>query len=105
MLVENILPKYYIITMSGLITDIEVLSILVKLRDPEVHSHIEALGVPWAVLTTKWFVCLFAEVLPTEVSHVIYSICKLYFMFYYRQCSAYGIVYSMKDPRYYFAWL
>lgn len=67
MLIEHILPKYYIITMSGLITDIEVLSQLVLMRDPEVHAHIEGLGVPWAVLTTKWFVCLYAEVLPTEV--------------------------------------
>lgn len=24
------------------------------------------LGLPWAVISTKWFVCLFAEVLPTE---------------------------------------
>lgn len=24
------------------------------------------LGLPWAVITTKWFVCLFAEVLPIE---------------------------------------
>lgn len=23
-------------------------------------------GLPWAVITTKWFVCLFAEVLPIE---------------------------------------
>lgn len=53
--------------MSGLITDIEVLSQLVQTRDPEVHNHIQKLGVPWAVITTKWFVCLFAEVLPTEV--------------------------------------
>ncbi|GLV41395.1 uncharacterized protein CBL_06625 [Carabus blaptoides fortunei] len=65
-LIEQILPKYYISTMSGLITDIEVLSQLVHTRDPEVDNHIQKLGVPWAVITTKWFVCLFAEVLPTE---------------------------------------
>lgn len=66
-LVENILPKYYVRTMSGLITEIEVLTQLIALKEPEVHKHVQNIGVPWAVITTKWFVCLFSEVLPTEV--------------------------------------
>lgn len=53
--------------MAGLITEIEVLSQLVAIKEPEVSKHLKAIGVPWAVVTTKWFVCLFAEVLPTEV--------------------------------------
>lgn len=52
--------------MDGLIVDIEVLSELVKSKVPDVHQHVINLGLPWAVITTKWFVCLFAEVLPIE---------------------------------------
>ncbi|BES95240.1 Tbc protein [Nesidiocoris tenuis] len=66
MLVENILPDYYSTTMDGLLTDIDVISELVKLRYPDVSAHMANLGLPWPVITTKWFICLFCEVLPTE---------------------------------------
>ncbi|KAJ9588763.1 hypothetical protein L9F63_017950, partial [Diploptera punctata] len=65
-LVEQILPNYYTRTMEGVITDIEVLEELVRIKIPEVHRHVSAIGLPWAVITTKWFICLFAEVLPIE---------------------------------------
>lgn len=65
-LVEKILPQYYIKTMSGLLTDLEVLDELIKIQDPVVYKHIQDIGMPWAVTTTKWFVCIYAEVLPTE---------------------------------------
>lgn len=66
MLVEKILPQYYIKSMSGLITDLAVLDELVAKMDPEIYRHIHSIGMPWAVVTTKWFICLYAEVLPTE---------------------------------------
>lgn len=65
-LVEQILPPYYIKSMSGLLTDLSVLDELVLKSEPEIHRHIKAIGMPWAVTTTKWFICLYAEVLPTE---------------------------------------
>lgn len=65
-LVENILPQYYIKTMSGLLTDLAVLDELVKIQEPLVHRHIVNVGLPWAVATTKWFICVYSEVLPTE---------------------------------------
>ena len=34
---------------------------------PDVYQHVTNMGLPWAVITTKWFICLFAEVLPIEV--------------------------------------
>lgn len=34
---------------------------------PDVYQHVTNIGLPWPVITTKWFVCLFAEVLPIEV--------------------------------------
>ncbi|PSN30426.1 Growth hormone-regulated TBC protein 1-A [Blattella germanica] len=38
-----------------------------RVKIPEVHKHVNSIGLPWAVITTKWFICLFAEVLPIEV--------------------------------------
>lgn len=65
-LIEQILPPYYIKSMSGLLTDLSVLDELVLKTDPDVYRHVKTIGMPWAVTTTKWFICLYAEVLPTE---------------------------------------
>ncbi|XP_060522468.1 growth hormone-regulated TBC protein 1-A isoform X2 [Cylas formicarius] len=65
-LVEQMLPKYYVKTMSGLLTDLDVLNELVQKAEPVVHRHIQNVGMPWAMGTTKWFICLYADVLPPE---------------------------------------
>uniref|UniRef100_A0AAR5QJG7 Growth hormone-regulated TBC protein 1 n=1 Tax=Dendroctonus ponderosae TaxID=77166 RepID=A0AAR5QJG7_DENPD len=65
-LVEHLLPKYYVVTMSGLLTDLDVVNDLVQKHEPTVHRHINNIGMPWAMGTTKWFICIFADVLPTE---------------------------------------
>ncbi|XP_055611701.1 growth hormone-regulated TBC protein 1-A isoform X1 [Uranotaenia lowii] len=67
-LVEEIVPLYHTKKMENLITDIDVLSELVRVRVPDVHAHIEKLGLPWPVIATKWFICLYAEVVPTETA-------------------------------------
>jgi len=64
--IENIAPGYHTKTMSGLQRDIDVITELVKTREPLINEKINELGLPWAVITTKWLICLFAEVLPTE---------------------------------------
>ncbi|XP_008212411.1 growth hormone-regulated TBC protein 1-A [Nasonia vitripennis] len=76
-LIEEILPEYYVPTMKGLITDIDVLAELVKIKMPDVYQHVTDMGLPWAVITTKWFICLFAEVLPTETTLRIWD-CLFY---------------------------
>lgn len=43
-LVEMIVPNYHTKTMTGLIVDIDVLIELIKLKVPDVHSHISKLG-------------------------------------------------------------
>ncbi|XP_070538915.1 growth hormone-regulated TBC protein 1-A-like isoform X3 [Ptychodera flava] len=65
-LLDKILPDYYTQDMSGLKTDQEVLGELVKLKLPHLHAHVEREGVPWSLPTTKWFICLYLEVLPLE---------------------------------------
>ncbi|XP_055645099.1 growth hormone-regulated TBC protein 1-A isoform X1 [Toxorhynchites rutilus septentrionalis] len=67
-LVENIVPMYHTKKMVNLITDIDVLSELIRIRVPDVHRHIADLGLPWAVIATKWFICVYAEVVPTETA-------------------------------------
>ncbi|KAJ8679777.1 hypothetical protein QAD02_015564 [Eretmocerus hayati] len=67
-LIEKILPEYYTPSMRGLLIDIDVLAELVKMKLPRVYNHVTSMGLPWAVITTKWFICLFAEVLPTETT-------------------------------------
>lgn len=52
--------------MRGLITDISVLRELLDARAPEISQHLDQLGMPFPVVTTKWFICMFAEVLPVE---------------------------------------
>lgn len=65
-LIQEVTPNYHIKTMSGLVTDIGVLSELIRVNVPEVHRHVARMGLSWTVIVTKWFICIFAEVLPTE---------------------------------------
>lgn len=44
-LIDNTIPFYHIKTMAGLIRDIDVLSELVKKKLPDVHNHINNLGI------------------------------------------------------------
>lgn len=65
-LIENTIQSYHTKTMSGLITDIDVLRQLLETRVPDVCKHLDFCSLPTAVIATKWFICLFAEVLPIE---------------------------------------
>lgn len=65
-LVDDLLPQYYTPDMLGVLTDISVLESLVKERAPLIWRHINHYGLTWGLMTTKWFICLFAEVLPIE---------------------------------------
>lgn len=65
-IVDDIATSYHTKTMTGLITDIEVLKELLNKRVPQLNQRLDHFGLPLAVITTKWLICLFAEVLPTE---------------------------------------
>lgn len=65
-LVENVASEYHTRTMYGLQRDIHVISELVKLREPLINEKVNEVGLPWAVILTKWLICLFSEVLPVE---------------------------------------
>ncbi|KOC59765.1 Growth hormone-regulated TBC protein 1-A [Habropoda laboriosa] len=50
---------------------------LLLLVTKNIYQHVTNVGLPWAVITTKWFVCLFAEVLPIETTLRIWD-CLFY---------------------------
>ncbi|XP_037039508.1 growth hormone-regulated TBC protein 1-A [Bradysia coprophila] len=65
-IVDEIASSYHTKTMTGLIIDIEVLKELLNKRAPQINQRLDHFGLPLAVVTTKWLICLFAEVLPIE---------------------------------------
>uniref|UniRef100_A0A2K5KYW1 Growth hormone-regulated TBC protein 1 n=1 Tax=Cercocebus atys TaxID=9531 RepID=A0A2K5KYW1_CERAT len=65
-LVGRILPDYYSPAMLGLKTDQEVLGELVRAKLPAVGALMERLGVLWTLVVSRWFICLFVDVLPVE---------------------------------------
>lgn len=65
-LVEKLLPDYYSPSMPGLLTDVKVMSELARKEVPALARHVDAMQVPWALICSKWFICLYAEVMPIE---------------------------------------
>lgn len=61
---------YYGPAMLGLKTDQEVLGELVKTKLPAVAALMDGHGVLWTLVVSRWFICLFVDILPVEVSVV-----------------------------------
>lgn len=54
--------------MLGLKTDQEVLGELVRTKLPAVAALMDGHGVLWTLVVSRWFICLFVDILPVEVS-------------------------------------
>nr|XP_058897817.1 growth hormone-regulated TBC protein 1 isoform X2 [Kogia breviceps] len=65
-LVGRILPDYYSPSMLGLKTDQEVLGELVRTKLPAVAALMDGHGLLWTLVVSRWFICLFVDVLPVE---------------------------------------
>ncbi|XP_015235881.1 PREDICTED: growth hormone-regulated TBC protein 1 [Cyprinodon variegatus] len=65
-LIGRILPDYYSPAMMGLKTDQEVLGELVKLKIPRVWQLMEEHNVMWTLVVSRWFICLYIDILPVE---------------------------------------
>lgn len=39
-----------------------------RVKIPDLFHHIEKLEVSYTIFSTKWFICLYIDVLPVEVS-------------------------------------
>lgn len=57
--------------MLGLKTDQEVLAELVRMKLPAVAALMDGHGVLWTLLVSRWFICLFVDILPVEVSTLV----------------------------------
>lgn len=67
----DIIPDYHSIKMSCLNTDCLVLDQLITKKIPKTHSKVSSFGLPLQMFVTKWFVCLFVDILPFHtVLHV-----------------------------------
>ncbi|XP_042281359.1 growth hormone-regulated TBC protein 1-A-like [Thunnus maccoyii] len=65
-LLDRILPDYYSPAMMGLKTDQEVLGDLVKTKAPAVGQLMNQYPGIWTLLVSRWFICLFIDILPIE---------------------------------------
>ncbi|KPP72883.1 growth hormone-regulated TBC protein 1-A-like [Scleropages formosus] len=65
-LLGRILPDYYTPAMVGLKTDQEVLGELVRVKVPAVWQAMMEHGVMWTLVVSRWFICLFIDILPVE---------------------------------------
>lgn len=68
-IIERILPAdFYSPTLLASRADQQVLSELVAQFIPQLHDHLESLGIDLASITFGWFLSLFTDCLPVEVS-------------------------------------
>ncbi|KAI5629554.1 growth hormone-regulated TBC protein 1-A [Silurus asotus] len=65
-LLSRILPDYYTPAMLGLKTDQEVLGELVRVKVPAVWQAMVENNVMWTLVVSRWFICLFIDILPVE---------------------------------------
>lgn len=65
-LLGRILPDYYTQTMLGLKVDQEVLGELVKSKVPAVWQTMNQHDVMWTLVVSRWFICLYVDILPVE---------------------------------------
>lgn len=61
------LVDYYSRAMMGLKTDQEVLGELVKVKAPAVGQLMDQYPGIWTLVVSRWFICLYIDVLPIEV--------------------------------------
>lgn len=65
-LTQEILPNYYSESMFEMRVDQQVIDGLVQHKMPTLHKRLAETDVSIPLLSTKWFICLFADNLPTE---------------------------------------
>ncbi|XP_057192753.1 growth hormone-regulated TBC protein 1b [Triplophysa rosa] len=65
-LLGKILPDYYTRNMLGLQMDQEVLGELIRLKVPNVWKVLNQHNVMWTLVVSRWFICLYIDILPVE---------------------------------------
>ena len=65
-MLDNLLPDFYSSRMFGLRVECHVLDLLLRSSQADLHAHFKRHGVDMELVATKWFICLFMDVLPIE---------------------------------------
>lgn len=112
-----VLADYYSPDMVGLKTDQEVLGELVKTKAPAVGQLMDQYPGIWTLVVSRWFICLYIDILPIEVSRRALSMLTekrwelspkhitppVPFSVVRRRSCGSGIVFSTKAPRFFSA--
>eukprot|EP00658_Telonema_sp_P-2_P054831 TRINITY_DN4360_c0_g1_i4.p1 TRINITY_DN4360_c0_g1~~TRINITY_DN4360_c0_g1_i4.p1 ORF type:complete len:848 (-),score=247.34 TRINITY_DN4360_c0_g1_i4:342-2885(-) len=65
-IVERILPSYFGQGLSGLTTDMSIIEAMMEDRSSELIEHLNTIGMPMHVVTTRWLLCIFVNAMPSE---------------------------------------
>jgi len=68
---EELLPDYYVTSMIGSMADQRVFEVLVQTYLPNIYSHLESVGIPIQLISFPWFMCIYVNCLPLEISNRI----------------------------------
>lgn len=94
-LCENLLPDYYKDKVVGAQIDQSVLNELVETYLPELHSHLDQLGII-RMISLSWFLTIFISVISYESAvhiidcffydgaKIIFVVCKYIYVFFYK---------------------
>uniref|UniRef100_A0A6B2LLV2 Rab-GAP TBC domain-containing protein n=1 Tax=Arcella intermedia TaxID=1963864 RepID=A0A6B2LLV2_9EUKA len=61
-------PNFYTRHMTGLKTDVEVFKMLIQMKFPKLAKHFSNLGFEISVFVNQWFLCLYINTLPIQMS-------------------------------------
>lgn len=67
-IIEQITPDYYVKAMIGTIVDQRLFEDLIFQRLPNIMNHLNKIGLPLALISLPWFLCLFIGYVSLEVS-------------------------------------
>uniref|UniRef100_T2MBZ9 Growth hormone-regulated TBC protein 1 n=1 Tax=Hydra vulgaris TaxID=6087 RepID=T2MBZ9_HYDVU len=65
-LLDKFVPDFYTSRMLGLRVECQVLDLLIKSSHPDLHEHFKIHNITIELFVSKWFICLFVDVLPVE---------------------------------------
>ncbi|KAH3758621.1 TBC1 domain family member 2B [Pelomyxa schiedti] len=77
-IVEYLYQSYYTSSMLGAQIDLRILKELVTQNFPNEHQHLENMSLSLPLLCTKWFLCVFISLLPTETCLRVWDSFLLY---------------------------
>ncbi|XP_057302285.1 growth hormone-regulated TBC protein 1-A-like [Hydractinia symbiolongicarpus] len=65
-MLDKLVPDFYSSKMLGLRIECNVLDELIRLGHPDLHAHFRSHNIDMELFASKWFVCLYMDVLPVE---------------------------------------